>query len=62
VPKADIGGNVFGRNHGTWRTLGDLEAGDTAPPPHAKQAAEIYGGAFRHDPDLITRHAQALSD
>ena len=25
-------------------------------------AAEIYGGAIRHDPDLIARHAQALSD
>ena len=25
-------------------------------------AAEIYGGAFRHDPDLTTRHPQALSD
>jgi len=31
VPKADIGGNVSGRNHGTWQTLGDLEARDTAP-------------------------------
>jgi len=25
-------------------------------------AAEIYGGALRHDPELIATHAQALSD
>jgi hypothetical protein len=43
-----------------------LEARDTAslhrPCLHAKHSGKIYGGALRHEPQLIATHAQALSD